>query len=132
MKPGDDGESLRRTAQMARIRSTWNETPLADLRAMQDPDEPDIVARLVKTFREDVAPRLAVLSDLAVHGEFAAIRATAHRLKGGALSLGAEKLGAAAASLEAAAMRCDRATCASLIDEVVREHGRFLARAVVP
>lgn len=132
MTPGDESEKQVRTSQAARIRATWNETPLADLRAMQEPGEPDIVVRLVHTFRDDVAPRLATLSDLASRGEFAAIRATAHRLKGSALSLGAEKLGAAAASLEAAALRCDGTACAGLAREVALEHRRFLVRADAP
>jgi HPt (histidine-containing phosphotransfer) domain-containing protein len=50
-----------------------------------------------------------------------AVSAAAHKLKGGALSVGANALGKVAAALEAAARPGDRAACRDMLGPLARE-----------
>jgi len=114
--------------RLAKRRVTWSSATIEELRALQDPDEPDLVAALVEMFRNDARALLGELSDHAARGDFHRVHEIAHRVKGGASNLGAEKVAAAAAALDAAATRGDAAAVALFVRQIVDECGRFLAR----
>jgi HPt (histidine-containing phosphotransfer) domain-containing protein len=110
-------------------RVTWNATAIDELRALQEPGDPDLVDELVTTFHDDVVELFGRLVGDVAHREFERVHDVAHRVKGGALNLGADRLARAAAELERAAGRRDAAAVDVLFDELVAERDRFLARA---
>ena len=109
-------------------RATWNSSAVDELRALQDPGESDLVAELLEMFRGNVAPLLVRLREHAAHGDLAEAHQIAHRIKGSALNLGAERLSQAAAELERAAAGGEGAAISELASRVIDECARFLAR----
>lgn len=79
---------------------------VASLRALQDPDQPDLLIELIDLFLLADAPaRIAAVRIAAVHapiggGDAVALRRGAHALKGSAANLGAVRLAALSAKLE--------------------------------
>ncbi len=66
-------------------------TVLEAMREMLDDDE--VVVDIVETFLQETPPHLRVLEQAASAGDAVAARAAAHLVKGGALTLGALRLG---------------------------------------
>ena len=109
--------------------ATWDGQVVEELRSLGGPGEPDLVAELVQTFRDEGVPCLARIMDGLSRADAADIGRAAHKLKGGALNLGATRLARAAAELERAARTGDAASLAPLAASVRSEWDRFLARA---
>ena len=109
------------------VRATWNQMAVEELRSLQEPGEADLVAELVDTFHVDARPLCDRLEQAAARGDLAEVRQVAHRIKGSALNLGAERLAGAAGALEAAAVRGEANP--ALVASVVAEQARFFARA---
>jgi HPt (histidine-containing phosphotransfer) domain-containing protein len=80
-----------------------NWAPLLDLRAMQPPDEPDIVEDLIRTFVEDSSLRLTRLREAAAAGNGKQVRLEAHAIKGSSSLMGADAVTDVAQAVESAA-----------------------------
>ena len=88
------------------------------LRELQAPDEPDVVAEVIKTFVSDSSERLARLREAAVDGNLRQIELEAHTLKGTAGVIGAESLRADADRVEQAAKASQITNLTALIDRL--------------
>jgi HPt (histidine-containing phosphotransfer) domain-containing protein len=73
---------------------------LENLRALQDPGEPDLALELITLFLRDTDSRLTRLRAAITAGDRPAIAELAHQLKGSAGALSAGRLGETASSLE--------------------------------
>jgi CheY-like chemotaxis protein/HPt (histidine-containing phosphotransfer) domain-containing protein len=102
----------------------WNRTLIDELRSLQPEGEPDPVPDLLRGFLLESVKGLEKLEESARNGDAPATRAAAHRLKGGALNLGAERLAAACATVEKAARRGESVQPGALVRCVV-EFERF-------
>jgi HPt (histidine-containing phosphotransfer) domain-containing protein len=76
---------------------------LADLRLLQQPDEPDIVQEVVAIFLVDSVTRARRARDEIAAGDLRAVARTAHQVKGSASMVGADRMMSVAGELEAAA-----------------------------
>lgn len=113
----------------ARKRATWNASAVDEIRALQEPGDGDLVAELVETFRGDAAVLVERLERVAAAFDFEAVHEIAHRIKGGALNLGGERLAHAAAGLESAAIRRDAPAIGALVKALIAERDHFFAAA---
>ena len=75
---------------------------LEDLRSLDTPGEPGVLAGLVEGFRADGPPLLAAVASAAAENRADDLAKSAHRLRGLAANLGARRVAAAAAELESA------------------------------
>jgi two-component system, sensor histidine kinase and response regulator len=73
---------------------------VANLRALEEPGEPSLLTELIEAFRGSVPGHLARLKAALAAGDPTALGDAAHALKGGAATLGAERLRSAAYALE--------------------------------
>lgn len=73
---------------------------LENLRALQDPDEPDLAHELITLFLRDSGVRLARMREAVARGDRADVAEIAHQIKGSAGSLGASRLHDSASTLE--------------------------------
>jgi len=93
---------------------------LLALKELQADGEPDVVARVIETFRTDVPARLARAHAAAERGDCAAMRFEAHSLRGTAGLLGASILYAASTAVERDAEANDLAAARSGLTSVTR------------
>lgn len=93
---------------------TFDPTVLAELRAALEDDE--FVFDLVRTFLAEAPRHIAALTTAAEAGDLEAVVATAHRLKGSALTFGASGLVNVCGALEGSPTECGR-----LVPGVARE-----------
>jgi CheY-like chemotaxis protein len=77
---------------------------LAELREMETPGEPSLVAELIGLFRDDGRQTLASLRSALGSGDRSAALRAAHALRGGAANIGAALLTELSAALEAGMM----------------------------
>jgi HPt (histidine-containing phosphotransfer) domain-containing protein len=77
---------------------------LADLRLLQQPEEPDIVQEVVAIFLVDSTARARRAREELAAGDLPAVARTAHQVKGSASMVGADRMMSIAAELEAAAV----------------------------
>ncbi|RMG43911.1 MAG: sensor histidine kinase [Acidobacteria bacterium] len=73
---------------------------LANLRALQDSDEPDIVTELIDLFLQDAPGQLTAIRQAIERGDAHALQRAAHSLKGSSANLGAKRLAALCLELE--------------------------------
>jgi HPt (histidine-containing phosphotransfer) domain-containing protein len=73
---------------------------LENLRALQDPDDPDLARELIDLFLRDSATRVAAIQAAAARHELAVIAELAHQIKGSAGVLAATRLRETASDLE--------------------------------
>ena len=78
-------------------------TALAGIRALQQVGEPDLLTRVIDLFLRETPPLLEQMSEAAAQGDLQRLRETAHRIKSGAASLGANAFSRGCAELEALA-----------------------------
>ena len=76
---------------------------LLELRELQEPGEPDVVADLIRTFVEDSAVRMGRLREAAAAGSARQVRLEAHAIKGSSSLMGAGRLTELAQVVESAA-----------------------------
>lgn len=73
---------------------------LDQLRALQRPGRPNLVARVIQLFRTDGPQRLASMQSAATEEDWPRLRREAHTLKSSAANLGAQRLREACAIVE--------------------------------
>jgi CheY-like chemotaxis protein/HPt (histidine-containing phosphotransfer) domain-containing protein len=73
---------------------------IGGLRELREPGQPDPLAELIDLFRRDARPRLEKMEASAACGDWQALAATTHGLKGSASNLGARRLASLCAALE--------------------------------
>ncbi len=73
---------------------------VASLRALQYPDQRDLLTELIDLFLGDAPVRIAAVHDPIAGGDAVTLRRGAHALKGSAANLGAVQLAALSAELE--------------------------------
>ena len=94
------------------------------LRALQEAGEPDPAAELIDLFLADTPPRLNAMAAAVRDSRASDLRMSAHSLKGTASNLGARRLAALCAILEAGAKAADLTKAASVFAEVTDEYRR--------
>jgi CheY-like chemotaxis protein len=82
------------------IPATIDRAVLDDLRALQEPGEPDFVQEMIDLYLTDTPPLIAALRVAVGQGEADGLRAAAHTLKGNSNSLGAMRMGSLSLELE--------------------------------
>jgi HPt (histidine-containing phosphotransfer) domain-containing protein len=104
---------------------------MAGIRALNDPGEPDVYAQVAHLFLSDVPTQLMALAAAVEAGSMAPVAEIAHRLRGGALEMGALRMSplcaeieraARAGSLEHAAAQTARLECAFAVTRAALEH----------
>ena len=94
---------------------------LAGLRDYQRPGEPDFLTHLIRVFLDDLSLRLESIRNAQARGDHGTLRSAAHALKGASGELGAKRLHALCAQLEARARSGILADAQPLVREVERE-----------
>ncbi len=94
---------------------------LAGLREYQRPGEPDFLTHLIGIFLDDLSLRLEIIRNAQTLADLETLRSAAHALKGASGELGAKRLHALCAELEATARRGILATVQPLAREVEDE-----------
>jgi len=110
--------------------ATIAETPAIDestLRAWLG-DDPDAVAELLQDFLRDARQAERDIGASLTAGNLPALAATAHRLKGSGLAIGARRLAEVAAALEQAGRIGDRAACQDGLGTLAGELRRVAAK----
>lgn len=77
--------------------------PLEQLRALQRPGRPDLIARLIEMFRDDAPKKRDEIGRSLETEDAETLHRAAHTLKSSAANLGARELSVRAAEIEAAA-----------------------------
>jgi two-component system, sensor histidine kinase and response regulator len=95
-------------------------TVLDQLRELQDPGEPDVVAEVVELVLSDTLLRLQQGRQAHAAGDLGALARMAHRVKGSAGLVGAERMASLAAKVEALAPAADIDELASLLGALER------------
>jgi HPt (histidine-containing phosphotransfer) domain-containing protein len=90
---------------------------LAGLREYQRPGEPDFLTHLIGIFLDDLSARLESIRNAQTRGDLEALRSAAHALKGASGELGANRLRALCADLEATA----RSGILAAVEQLARE-----------
>jgi HPt (histidine-containing phosphotransfer) domain-containing protein len=94
---------------------------LAGLREYQRPGEPDFLTHLIGIFLDDLSLRLESIRNAQTLADLETLRSAAHALKGASGELGAKRLHALCAELEATARGGILATVQQLAREVEDE-----------
>jgi len=97
-----------------------DEALLDSYRVLQDEGQPDLVTELIDVFLEDLPGRLAAVRSAVDLRDPKAIRSAAHALKGAAASIGAARLAAACATLEALGRAGDHEGAPELVAPIER------------
>jgi len=108
----------------------WDQ--LESLRALQEPDEPDLLEGLIASFVRDAGPRMARLGTAVSARDLVAARFEAHTLKGSAAQLGAVVLSQAAEQLEHAAFNGAIDRLPALAEHLTRSMEDVLAALASP
>jgi HPt (histidine-containing phosphotransfer) domain-containing protein len=106
-----------------------NEPPLDSLvldrlRQLSVDGGPDVLAEVLRIFREDVPARLSRLEAACAAGDLAALERAAHSIKGSAGNIGARHLQSLCRDAEAAARAADLAATRAAVDQVDAEVAR--------
>ncbi len=106
---------------------SFDDAPVLDLEAAVDRfmGQRDVVMRVLSDFASKQREQIRGLSEVTESGDFDAIRAAAHAIKGGAWSLEAMRLGNAAALLEASAKMASEPNCRHYAKAVEAEFERL-------
>ena len=94
---------------------------LAGLREYQRPGEPDFLTHLIRVFLDDLSLRLESIRNAQTRGDLGILRSAAHALKGASGELGAKRLHALCAQLEATARSGILAAALPLVREIEDE-----------
>jgi len=78
---------------------------IADLKELCEDTGEDVIAQLLEVFFAELPDRLAAVHALARAGELTAVSRDAHRMKGSAVSIGAQRMAQICGALEMAAER---------------------------
>lgn len=83
--------------------SVFDLSVMAAIRSLGAPGEPDVFTEVARLFLADVPVHLAALSAAIAADSAASVRQIAHRLRGGALEMGALRMAPLCAAVEHAA-----------------------------
>jgi two-component system, sensor histidine kinase and response regulator len=97
---------------------------LDDLRALQEEDEPDLLAELIDLFLQDTSPRMSTMEQALAEGDASAVAQVAHSLKGSCGNLGAKQMSELCAQLEATAHSGDLVQARKLFPHLQQEYAR--------
>ena len=100
---------------------------IASLRDLTPPGEPDVLKELFTLFLEDVPDRIARLRAAWQAGDAVGVQRAAHSLKGSAGNIGATKLHAVCAVLDAQGRSGDLAPLAPMVASLDAEYARVAA-----
>ncbi|MCA1644693.1 MAG: Hpt domain-containing protein [Chloroflexi bacterium] len=105
-------------------KSVLNVEALDQIRALDEPGRPSLLAEMVLTFRTSMSTYVARLKAAATDGNSEAMAEAAHALKGAAACIGAEHVSAVAFELERGGHQNSLAGCEQRITalEVAGEH----------
>jgi histidine phosphotransfer protein HptB len=93
----------------------------AAIRALGGPGEPDVFAEVARLFLADVPIHLSALDAAIAADEKESVRQIAHRLRGGALEIGAVRMAPVCAAIEHAARAGSLEDAAAQADSLGRE-----------
>ena len=97
---------------------------LAGLRKLQEPGEPDAAVELIDLFLGDTPAKIQAMQSAIARSDAAALRESAHGLKGSASNLGARRLARSCAEVEKLAEAGKLAQAAEWFGKVTDEYGR--------
>jgi CheY-like chemotaxis protein/HPt (histidine-containing phosphotransfer) domain-containing protein len=106
---------------------TLDRRMLAAFRQADAPDSSDFTRMLIDRFLLDAAAQVEMLKDAARRSDAQGLSATAHSLRGSAMTMGATRLGGLCAQVEGRAAGTDRVAAAVLLAELDREYLRVRA-----
>lgn len=96
------------------------------------PGDPGAIDALLVVYRDSAQADIAILRECLGRGDLATLVRTAHKLRGGALAMGAPGLAKAASAMEAAGREGDSAACGSIMADVEEHMARMAAEVVDP
>jgi len=117
----DTAVSHQAAVAAAHTDQTFDRSVLAQYGGDEAADLPDFVLSLIDLFIEEAGSQVELLRAAARRLDAAALKATAHSLRGSSMTIGAQKLAALCAQMEARADRRDAAITTALIAEFDRE-----------
>lgn len=82
---------------------TLDSNALKNLRALETPDTPGAINRLLESFMEEAGAQFSAMDEGLLSGDYDRVRRAAHSIKGSAAALGALELAARAARIESLA-----------------------------
>jgi len=95
---------------------------LAEVRALQRDNAPDVLARVVAVYLEAAPANVKAIRDAVRAGDAGRLRASAHKLKSASASLGAKRLAELCAELEATGAAGGAASALAMLDIVEYEY----------
>jgi len=133
VRPGALAAALRRPYDGARdgsersgITDVLDAQVLEDLRMLEETSGASLIADLAATFGSDVPARIEDLRTAAAAGDLDRVRSLAHRLRGSAGAVGANRVFVTATELEASALTIAPDAVLSLIDQLAKESARAI------
>jgi CheY-like chemotaxis protein len=99
---------------------------LEDLRMLEETSGATLIADLAASFRTDVPARIAELRAASVAADVATVRSIAHRLRGSAGAVGANRVFVSATEIETRASTLSAAAMAPLIEQLAKEARRAI------
>ncbi|MDQ3069036.1 MAG: Hpt domain-containing protein [Acidobacteriota bacterium] len=88
---------------LARDVAVLDASVMAAIRTLGEPGEPDVFAEVARIFLDDVPRHLDAMDDAIAAGRADSVEQLAHRLRGGALEMGALRMAPLCAAIEEAA-----------------------------
>ena len=89
-------------------------TALDNIRALQRPGTPDMLARIIDIFLQETPAGIEQIQQSVAEGDLETVRTTAHSIKSSAAYLGASSFSARMAELESAARETQLSHCQDL------------------
>ncbi len=132
VRPGALAAALKRRydgapdADRSTITDVLDAQVLEDLRMLEETSGASLIADLAASFRVDVPARVEDLRAAAAAGDLGTLRTIAHRLRGSAGAVGANRIFVTATELETTAASIPPEAIVSLIDQIGKETARAI------
>ena len=98
--------------------SVLDQKALDNIRALQRPGTPDLLARIVDIFLNDTPDGIATIHRAMTAGDLDTVRTKAHSIKSSAAYLGATAFSSQMSQLERAARENDLQACAAICKDI--------------